>query len=141
MEAIGNLLSQTLPGTRDEDSQPYSTGLPVEWVRAAEAVFEQLAIHYGAARMASHWAGINAEKAKIHWARSLMRIERRNIGYALKNLPDMPPTVDHFCSIARRCPPPPSIALAYKDTEEDKEHRRIRLEAIKNSFSFEGVKP
>lgn len=141
MQAIGNLLSQTLPATQDEDSQPHSRGLPTEWIAAAESVFEQLAIHYGAARMAAHWAGINPEKSKIYWARRLMALERRNIGFALSNLPDMPPTVDEFCTIARRCPARPFAALTHKDSEEEKDRRRARVEAIKNSFSFEAVKP
>ena len=117
MEAIGNLLSQTLPA-RDEDSQPYSTGVPAAWLTAAESVVERLAIHYGAARMAAHWAGVNPEKAKAHWGKILMRMDRRNVGYALQYLPEHPPTIDEFCAVARRCPPPPRPALDHKDTAE-----------------------
>lgn len=133
MEAIGNLVSQTLQ-VKDEDSQPYSTGVPIEWLRMAEAVFERLAIHYGAARMAAHWNGVNADKAKQHWGRALIRMDRRSVGYALKNLPDMPPTVDEFCDIARRCPKPHVPFLGYKETDEDKAHRRERLAEIKRQF-------
>lgn len=136
MEKLGNLLSPPLRVTQDAESQPYSTGVPTEWISAAEAVFEQLAIHYGAARMSAHWNGVNPEKAKLHWARSLMKLERRGVGFALQHLPDMPPSIDEFCAIARRVPRKPFVAIQHKDSEEELEHRRKRLEAIKAQFKM-----
>lgn len=118
----------------DAEKQPYSAGLPSIWLTATEAVFEQLAIHYGAARMSAHWAGISPEKAKLYWARQLMRLPRRSIGFALQNLPKMPPSIGEFCEIARRCPPQPFVALPFIDTPEVVQHRRDRVASIRQQF-------
>ena len=58
MQAIGTLLSQPSP---DNDSQPYTQGIPSAWLEAVGTIFERFAMHYGAARMNAHWAGVNAE--------------------------------------------------------------------------------
>ena len=91
-------------------------------------MFEQLSIHYGAARMATHWAGLNPDKTKAYWARKLMRMSRRNAGFALSHLPKDPPTLDEFCAIANRCPPPEVKMLGYTPTKEEK---AARLEELK----------
>ncbi len=91
-------------------------------------------MHYGAARMNAHWAGVNAEKTKSYWAKKLINLERRNLAYALANLPEFPPSADEFLAIARRCPLPPFIALPYKDSEQDKQFRREHIAKIKQKF-------
>lgn len=133
MQAIGNLLSQPLPA-QDNDSQPYSKGIPNAWLAAVETIFERFAIHYGAARMNAYWVGVDVDKSKSYWARKLVNLERRNLAYALANLPEFPPSADEFLSIARRCPLPPFVALPYKDSEEEKQSRREYIEKIKQQF-------
>ena len=126
MQTVGNLLSRPLPDR--DDSQVYSTGLPSAWLEHAEVIFGQLAIHYGAARMAAHWNGVDPDKAKVYWAKRLMKLSRRSLGYALSHLPQNPPTVDEFCAIANRCPPPEVKMLGYTPTKEEK---AARLEELK----------
>lgn len=116
---IGQLLSKP---SRDPDDDPNprpSTALPREFRDAVEAIFERFAVHYGAARMGAHWAGLDPEKAKSYWARKLLTMPRRNVGHALQYLPQNPPNIDEFLAICRRCPPPQVAGmLSHKPSPE-----------------------
>lgn len=122
---IGQLLSQNSPGQIDDMNPRPSTELPRELLDSVEAIFERFALHYGAARMASHWSGLDAAKAKGYWSRKLALMPRRNIGYALQYLPERPPTVDEFVAVCRRCPPKPVSGLL-THTMTPEEHSRAR---------------
>ncbi len=109
---------------------------PSEWLIAIEAIFEQFALHYGAARMAAHWSGLDAEKSKKYWAKKLSGLDRRSLGYALAHKPDHPPTPDEFLAIARRCPPPPVLALEHKRDAGEIARARARANEMACRFGL-----
>jgi hypothetical protein len=84
--------------------------------------------------MSAHWNGINADKAKAYWGRKLMHMRRESIGYALRHLPNNPPTVEEFCAIASRCPPPTFKALPWRLSEEDRQKGKERIAKIREMF-------
>jgi hypothetical protein len=117
---IGQLLSQHSPGQTDDPNPRPSMELQPGSLELVEKVFERFALHYGAARMASHWFGLDPDKAKAYWSRKLDRMPRRNLIYGMQYLPEKPPSVEEFLAICRRCPPEPvSGLLAHKPTPEE----------------------
>lgn len=94
-------------------------------------------MHYGAARMAAHWSGLDDEAAKDYWARRICRLDRRNIAYVMANLPERPPNVEEFLAIARRCPPLVVKMLPHKLSQEERQINRERIERIATMY---GVK-
>lgn len=104
---------------------------PRELLDSVAWLFERFALHYGTARMASQWAGLDAEKSKGYWARKLALMPRQNIIYALQNLPQHPPTVDEFLAVCRRCPPiQVSGAIGHSMTPEEVECAREKGRAV-----------
>ena len=77
--------------------------LPLPWV---ERIFEKLTLVYGQAFL-RRWADIELNKVKSDWSHELAGFDRapQAIAFALANLPEAPPTVVQFKSIARQAPP------------------------------------
>jgi hypothetical protein len=77
--------------------------LPLPWV---ERIFEKLTLVYGQAFL-RRWADIDLNKVKSDWSHELSGFDRapKAIAFALANLPEAPPTVVQFKSIARQAPP------------------------------------
>jgi hypothetical protein len=76
--------------------------LPLPWV---ERIFEKLTLVYGQAFL-RRWADIDLNRVKSDWSHELAGFDRapNAIAFALANLPDAPPTVTQFKSIARQAP-------------------------------------
>lgn len=90
-------------------------------------------MHYGASRMAAHWDGIDMKKLKNYWAYKLTNASSDVVRHVLQNLPKIPPNVDEFLEIGRRCPKPTWQCLdALPVTPKDEALKR--LDAIKQRF-------
>lgn len=85
-------------------------------------------MHYGAARMAAHWGSVElAAGAKAYWARKLAHINRDQALYALRHLPQHPPTPDEFLAVARRAPAPEVKMITEKVPVEERKAMAARL--------------
>lgn len=78
--------------------------LPLPWV---DRIFEKMTLVYGQAFL-RRWADIDLNRVKSDWSHELSGFERapKAIAFALANLPEAPPTVVQFKSIARQAPAP-----------------------------------
>ena len=107
---------------------------PRELIDRAEAIFEALALHYGATRMAAHWNGLDADRAKMYWAGKLDGVSSSAVRYSLKNLPVMPPTIDEFLAISRRAPQDGALKNLLAAPITPKDVAMQRLEEIRQKF-------
>lgn len=78
--------------------------LPHEWV---EKIFTKLTLAYGR-EFLGRWEGVDLNDVKTDWGHELsgFRDHPDAIAYALRNLPEKPPTVFQFRSIANKVPRP-----------------------------------
>ena len=76
--------------------------LPSAWT---DRIFTKLTLAYGR-DFISRWEGIELNDVKSDWSHELSGFEAHpeSIAYALANLPQKPPSVIEFRSIARRAP-------------------------------------
>ena len=76
--------------------------LPLPWVKK---IFEKLTLTYGQ-QFLRRWSDIDLAAVQDDWAHELSGFEHapHAIAYALANLPDAPPNVLQFRSVARAAP-------------------------------------
>ena len=134
MQTVGQMLSQHL--REDDESQPYKgqSRAITERLKAVEWLFNQFSIRYGAALMASVWNGLDPDEVKLVWAQALATMPRRCVAFALCHLPTMPPKLDEFVAMCRRCPPETYKALPYILTNEEKQRNRERIAELAARF-------
>lgn len=80
---------------------------PNDFLSVIEAIFSKLMVRYGAAWRAQ-WAGLDMSLVHADWAEELAGFARNQepLRYAMRHLPERPPTVAQFRAIANTCPPP-----------------------------------
>lgn len=78
--------------------------LPKPWV---DRIFEKLTLVYGHAFLA-RWRDLDMDAVKADWAQELDGFDAHpeSIGYALRYLPEKPPSVVEFRALCRRAPLP-----------------------------------
>jgi hypothetical protein len=85
--------------------------LPANWI---DQLFTKLAVPYRTA-WTMKWEGIDLDAVRADWAEELGGLHSsdgaRMIQYALRYLPERPPTVQEFRAQCNRCPPRPAVAL------------------------------
>ena len=109
--------------------------LPLPWV---ERIFEKLTLVYGQAFL-RRWADIDLNRVKSDWSHELSGFDRapQAIAFALANLPEAPPSVLQFRSIARQAP-----AVAAPQLPEPKaDPARVAAELTKLGHIRAEVKP
>lgn len=76
--------------------------LPLQWV---DRIFDKLTLAYGAAFL-NRWRDVDINAVKSDWMHELSGFEHapHAIAFALANLPENPPTVMQFRSLARSAP-------------------------------------
>jgi hypothetical protein len=76
--------------------------LPLAWV---DRIFDKLTLTYGQ-QFLNRWRDLDLNAVKSDWMHELSGFEKapHAIAYALANLPDAPPTVLQFRSLARLAP-------------------------------------
>lgn len=102
-------------------------------MKRAARIFEALALHYGATRVAAHWNGLDPERAKAYWGAKLDGVPSEAVLFVLKNLPQIPPNVDEFLAIAARAPRTSQLKLLDVPVTP-KEVALERLAAMKRMF-------
>lgn len=74
--------------------------LPIEWV---EKIFSKLTVNYGVDFLA-RYKGIPLADVKADWSEELGGFGGDRIAFALKNLPDKPPTATQFRNLCLSAP-------------------------------------
>jgi hypothetical protein len=96
-----------------------------------DRVLEELAAAYGA-RFLRQWDGVTPEAMRRAWARQLAMLSPAMVGWALRHLPEIPPTAPQFRTLALQRPATytPSLPES-RPPPPDKERLAQLLEPIK----------
>lgn len=98
--------------------------LPIEWV---EKLFAKLTLNYGVDFL-NRYKGIPLVDVKTDWSEELGGFGGERIAFALKNLPDRPPTSSQFRNLCLQAPAAEVPALP--EPKADPERLKRELEKL-----------
>lgn len=113
---------------------------PTAPTELVEQIFSVMTLHYGAARLQTHWGDVGIGALKAYWATKLFGLDANAVTYALQRLPHFPPNPDEFREIAGRRLTHSTAKATHEGGYLEKNEALERIAEIKARFPCLGWK-